>query len=291
MKTGFVAIIGQPNVGKSTLLNRLIGEELSIVTSKPQTTRQNIVGIYNSDGVQAIFLDTPGFHEAKKPLNRTMIEKIGTALADADIAALVVEPKKGGPDEIDTALFSKTTGVKHVIIVINKIDTVLSEPWGNVVDKYWQAFNKTPTIAVSAVRGDGCPVLLNKIIEFLPLGEAYYPIDQYTEHPVRFLASEIIREQATALLYQELPYSIAVEIEEFKEAVGKGEIVRIGASIIVEKDSQKGIVIGKKGEMIKKIGTAARTKIEALTGTKVFLELFVKVVEGWTKDRDILKRL
>lgn len=284
MKSGFVAIIGQPNVGKSTLLNRFIGEELSIVTPKPQTTRQNIKGIYNREGAQAVFLDTPGFHESDKALNKFMIERVKEAVASADVVVLMVEPRRNGPQKIDLSLFDKE---KKTIIVINKIDTVMDEPWGKLVDRYWNAFHETPTIAISAARGDGCPDLINKIIEFLPEGEAYFPVDQYTEHPVRFLAGEIVREQAMMLLRQELPYSLAVEVEDFKE----GPTTKIRASLIVEKDSQKGIVIGAKGEMIKKIGTLARAKIETLVGGKVFLELFVKVVEGWTKDPNQLQRL
>jgi len=330
MKSGRIAIIGRPNVGKSTLVNRLIGEQLSIVTPKPQTTRQNIVGIYNAQGIQAVFLDTPGFHESKKAINKAMVERIGEALSSADVVVLMVEPDKRGPTDVELELFGRAC--KNIIIVINKIDTVLDEPWGLVVERYWNAFNSPPppspsplkgegkrscttlsfsrekkeketcqtipspfrgegqgggeisnipVIAVSAALGNGCDTLLNKIVEFLPEGEPVYPVDEYTEHTLRFLTAELIREQATLILKQELPYSLKVEVEDFKEGP---PIVKIRASIIVEKESQKGIVIGAKGAMIKKIGTLAREKIEKLVGGKVYLELFVKVVKDWTKD-------
>jgi GTP-binding protein Era len=290
MKSGFIAIIGQPNVGKSTLLNRFIGESLAIVTPKPQTTRQNIKGILNKKDVQAIFLDTPGFHESTKLLNKVMVEKVGEALADADVAVLMMEPKKK-TDDIDRTLFNKISGVGKKIIAINKIDTVMGKPWGEIVEKYWKEFDETPTVAISATKGANCDILLDKIIEFLPEGEPFYPVDEYTEHPVRFLAAEIIREQAMLTLHQELPYSLAVEIDEFKDAASAGGITRIRAFIIVEKDSQKAIVIGSGGSMIKKIGTLARVKIEALVGTKVFLELFAKVEPNWTRDPNIITKL
>ena len=307
MKSGFVAIIGQPNVGKSTLINKLIGEELAVVTPKPQTTRQNIVGILNLPDAQAVFLDTPGFHESKKALNKMMIDRIGDALSEAEVIILVVEPKKS-IDSIDKELFKKCNA--KTIIVINKIDTVLDEPYGKLVERYWNAFKETPTIAISAKNGQWVEDLLKKVMEFLPEGEPFYPRDEFTKHPMRFLAEEIIRGEAMQLLKQELPYSMAVEVEQFKEpenplilSLSKDEpahgskgsprtgVIRISASIIVEKDSQKGIVIGAKGAMIKRIGTLAREKIERLTGTKVFLELFVKVVKDWTKDERILKEM
>ncbi len=288
MKSGFVAIIGRPNVGKSTLLNRFIGEELAIVSPKPQTTRNKIMGIYNRADAQAVFLDTPGFHETNKALNRAMIEKVEEALKEADAVVLVTEPESTS-NGIDRELFNKCKGRK-VILAINKIDTVMDEPWGMVVERFWKAFDETPTVAISATEGKGCDTLLNKIIEFLPEGEPFYPKDEYTEHPMRFLAAELVREQAMLMLKQELPYVLAVEVEEYKEGAGKGGLARIRASIIVEKDSQKGIVIGAGGQMIKAIGTAAREKIEKMAGTKVFLDLHVKVVKDWTRDADAVKK-
>lgn len=290
MKAGYVAIIGQPNVGKSTLLNRLIGEELAIVTPKPQTTRENILGILNKENAQVVFLDTPGFHKSNKPLNVSMLENIEEALKDADIVVLVVEPKKI-PDRIEMELFNRIAPSpsplpqgERVIIVINKIDGVMTEPWGHVVERYYSEFKNSPTIALSAKTGQGCEILVNKIIDQLPEGEPFYPQDEFTTHNMRFLAAEIIREQAMINLKQELPYALKVDISSFKEEPGKIGLARIQATIIVEKDSQKGIVIGAGGSMIKKIGTIAREKIEKLTGTKVFLELFVKVEKDWTKN-------
>lgn len=285
MRTGYVAIIGRPNVGKSTLLNRFIGEKLSIVTPKPQTTRQNIIGIYNKNDAQAVFLDTPGFHETKKPLNLLMIEKIGESLKAADVILLLVESKI---NDTDLELHKKCRG-KNIIIAVNKIDRVLNEPWESVVDRVYETFNRTPTIAISAERGDGCDVLLNKIISSLPEGEPFYPTDQITEHPWRFLTAEIVREQAFELLHQELPYSLTVKVDDFKEP--PQGTVKIYASIIVERESQKGMVIGAGGKMIKEIGSRARKKIEEQMQRHVYLELQVKVVEGWTKDTKALKKL
>lgn len=285
MKSGYVAIIGRPNVGKSTLLNRFIGERISIVTPKPQTTRQNIIGICNKEGVQIVFLDTPGFHETKKAFNKLMIEKIGEAIKSADVILLLVEPKIG---ELDMELYKRCSGSK-VILAINKIDTVISEPWGKVVERCYDAFEKSPTIAISAEKGEGCDMLLQKIIELLPEGEPFYPTDQITGHPWRFLAAETVREQAFELLRQELPYSLTVQVDDFKEPP-KG-VVKIFASIIVERESQKGMVVGAGGKMIKEIGSRARKKLEEMMNRKIYLELHVKVVEDWTTDPEALKKL
>ncbi len=285
MKSGYVAIIGQPNVGKSTLVNRLIGEELSIVTPKPQTTRHKIVGILSRENFQAVFLDTPGFHKSDKLLNEAMLERVSESLEEADVIALMLDPKKN-LDSIDREIFDKAKKAVRennakIIIVINKIDTVMDEPWGSLVERYWNMFEGLPTIAISAARGDGCLDLINKIVDMLPEGEPFFPPDDYTTQTSRFIAAEAIREQAMMELRQELPYQLAVVVEQFKE----GETIRISATIIVEKDSQKAIVIGKKGAMIKKIGTAAREKLEGVFGQKIFLELFVRAEPGWTKDK------
>ena len=230
MKAGYVAIIGQPNVGKSTLLNRLIGEDLAIVTPKPQTTRDNILGILNKENAQIVFLDTPGFHKSNKPLNIMMLENIDKALEDADLVVLVVEPKKV-PDNIELELFDRIKG--KVIIVINKIDKVMAEPWGHTVERYYSEFKGAPTIALSAATGQGCEILVNKIVESLPDGEPFYPPDEFTTHNMRFLAGEIIREQAMLNLKQELPYALKVEINSFNEEPGKIGLARIQASIII----------------------------------------------------------
>lgn len=277
-RSGYIAIIGQPNAGKSTLLNRIIGEEVAIATAKPQTTRQKIIGIHNLPGAQLVFMDTPGFHESDRALNKYMQGVIGDVIRDADVVCLMIEAKSE-PDALDLELAAKCA-TKQTILVLNKTDTFL----GSRVElrqRYQSLFPDMMICMTAAIKGEGVEDLIGSIVEKLPEGPQYFPVDLYTQSPVRFLAAEIVREQVLNLCHQEVPYSVAVQIESFKE---KPDITVIKAAIVVEKDSHKAIVIGKEGRMIKEIGRHARAKIETLVGTKVFLELFVKVEKNWTKD-------
>jgi GTP-binding protein Era len=288
-KSGYVAIVGQPNVGKSTLLNSLIGEELAVVTPKPQTTRHRITGILNTKNAQIIFLDTPGFHQSQKPLNQVMMEVIDQAIADADVVCLMIEPDSQDPG-LDRALWERARGAKTMILV-NKADTVDKKRYDSIASAVHEDWGAKEVIVLSALKGDGVAALIDAITERLPEGPAYYPEDQYTNHNLRFLAAEAIREQLFLQMHQEIPYSVAVKIEEFKEPKHEGDLVRIRAAIVVDKESQKGMVIGRGGAKIKEIGRRARIKIEGLVGAKVYLELFVKVEENWTKNTDKIREL
>jgi GTP-binding protein Era len=288
-RSGYVAIVGQPNVGKSTLLNSLIGEPLAVVTSKPQTTRHRITGILNTKESQIIFLDTPGFHQSQKPLNQVMMKVIDQAIDDADVICLMIEPDSPDPD-LDRALWERARGARTLVLV-NKSDTVDKKRYDSIASAVHEDWGAREIIVLSALTGDGVSTLIDAITERLPEGPAYYPQDQYTDHNLRFLAAEAIREQLFLQMHQEIPYSVAVRIEEFKEPKEEGELARIRAAIVVDKESQKGMVIGKDGARIKEIGIRARAKIEELVGSKVYLELFVKVEENWTKDEAKIREL
>lgn len=286
--SGYVAIVGIPNVGKSTLLNALLGEKLSIVTDKPQTTRHRILGILNRKGAQILFLDTPGIHASDKLLNEKIVETALQAMGDADVILHLIPPKaKFSDEDRRIARHAKDTG-KPYLVLINKIDQVGKESLLPLIQKVQEELAPEEIVPISALKNDGLARVVDLLVARLPEGPAYYPEDQYTEHDLRFLSAEIVREKVMQLLYQELPYSVATQVEEFKE---EGDIPRIHVAIVVEKDSQKGIVIGNKGAMIKKIGQLARKDIEAMVGKQVYLELFVKVVENWTKSERRLKEL
>lgn len=288
-RSGYVAIVGQPNVGKSTLLNHILGERVAITTAKPQTTRHRITGIYNEEGYQVVFLDTPGYHESPKPLNQAMLEVVDQVLGDADVVCLMVEPRPSDAD-IDRALFERI-GAKRCIVVINKADTVRPDEHERMAKRLHDEWGVQELVVLSALKGIGVGALLDAIKERLPEGPAYFPQDDYTDHNTRFLASEIIREQVFLKMHQEIPYSAAVEIEKYREPRGDEKVTTIVASIVVERDSQKGMVIGKGGKRIKEIGKEARKKIEEMIDGKVYLELNVRVEKDWTKDDKRLREL
>jgi GTP-binding protein Era len=286
--SGYVAIVGVPNVGKSTLLNALLGEKLSIVTDKPQTTRHRILGILNRPKAQLLFLDTPGIHTTDKLLNETIVDTAMQAMGDADIILHLVSPKPNlSETDQKIAARAKEMGKPH-IVAINKVDLVTKESLLPLIQRIQEEWAPEEIIPVSALNRDGLEVIVKALVSRLPEGPAYYPTDIYTEHDLRFLSAEIVREKAMDLLYQELPYSLATQTEAFDES---GKIPHINVALIVEKDSQKGIVIGAKGSMIKRIGELARPDIEAMVGKKVFLELFVKVVDDWSKSQHRLREL
>lgn len=288
-KSGYVALVGRPNVGKSTLLNSIIGECLSIVTPKPQTTRHRITGILNSGDAQLVFLDTPGYHQSDKPLNQVMNDVVASVMDDADIICIMVEAGQSDIG-IERGLFDHI-GADRSIVVVNKCDRVDKSKFEGIAKTFRDDWRAKELVILSALKNEGVRTLVDAIKERLPEGPALFPDDIYTEHPVRFIAAEIIREQVFLQMQQEIPYSAAVEIDEFKDATDAKPITVIKASIVVERESQKGMVIGKGGKRIKAIGQKAREGIELLVGGKVFLELSVRVEEEWTKDHAKISKL
>ncbi len=287
-RSGYVAILGVPNVGKSTLLNALLGEKLSIVTPKPQTTRHRILGIVNRPGSQILFLDTPGIHHSNRPLNEAIVHTALATLGDADLVLHMIYPKAEILRDDEEIADRIHRSHKPHLVLINRIDEVSKESLLPLIEKVQARLKPTEIIPISALAGDGLDRVLAAVKTRLPEGPAYYPTDIYTEHDMRFIAQEIVREKAMQLLHQEIPYHLTTQVEDFKDEEG---IARIHIAIIIEKDSQKGMVIGAKGSMIKRIGQMAREDIEKMVGKKVYLELFVKVQEGWTTDRNKLKEL
>jgi GTP-binding protein Era len=285
-KSGFVNIVGSPNVGKSTLMNSLMGEKLSIVTSKAQTTRHRILGIVNTDDYQIVFSDTPGVVNAAYKLHETMMEYVNASLKDADILIFITDTKENDMNHKET--LEKIQKLKvPVICLINKIDLSNQE---RVVERiaFWQ--EKLPNALiypVSALHQFNLEKIWDKILELVPESPAYYDKEELSDRPMRFFVSEIIREKIFLFCEKEIPYSCQVEIEEYKEEIG---LTRIRALIIVERDSQKGIVIGKGGEMLKKIGKEARKEIEKFIDQRVFLETFVKVDKDWRSTDNKLKK-
>jgi len=289
-KSGFVGIIGRPNVGKSTLLNTFIGEKVAIITPKPQTTRNRILGIMNTDGGQIVFLDTPGIHRAKTPLNVQMVKSAMGTFGEADILLLLVEADRGLHDE-DSFILDSLEGIKTpVILVINKIDLVTKEALLPLIDTFKELYAFEEIIPISALKGFGVDRLTDILRRLLPEGPKLFPDDMITDRTERFIAAEIIREKILLLTRQEIPYATAVVVEAFKEEEERN-FIRIQAAIIVEKDSQKGIVIGKKGAMLKDIGRQARKDLEQFFNAHIYLELFVKVRKDWTHDERLLKEL
>ncbi len=291
-KTGLIALIGRPNVGKSTLMNRLIGMKVAITSQKPQTTRNKIVTVYTDETAQFIFLDTPGLIDARNALDNVLVDAAQTALLDADVLLWLLAPQAhiGAKDEEIAALLNKST--KPVIAVINKADTVEKGQLEEVTQLVAKVCPKAAIHCVSALRGIGVSALLETIRKALPVGPALYDADTLTQETEREITQEIIREKALRLLRDEVPHGIAVVVEQMREREGsKGLLVDISASILCERESHKGIIIGKKGAMLKRIGTQAREDIEQLLDTRVNLQLFVKVRKDWRNDPFMLKRL
>jgi GTP-binding protein Era len=289
-KSGFVGIIGRPNVGKSTLLNTFLGEKVAITTPKPQTTRNRILGIRNTDSGQFVFLDTPGIHRARTPLNLLMVKSAMGTFAEVDVLLLLVEADRGLRDE-DSLILGSLKAIKiPVILVINKIDLVKKETLLPLIDTFKDLYAFEEIIPISATRGFGVDRLTDILWRLLPEGPKLFPDDMITDRSERFIAAEIIREKILLRTHQEIPYATAVVVEAFKEEEERN-FIRIQASIIVEKDSQKGIVIGKKGAMLKNIGQQARKDLERFFNARIYLELFVKVRKDWTHDERLLKEL
>ena len=295
IKSGMVALIGLPNAGKSTLLNKLLGQKISIVTPKPQTTRNTILGIANDEQSQIVFLDTPGLHNSTELLNEVMMNAALAVLEDADLVVLLVDAEKithhHKEIEKEIEMLSYLEPVRGpVLLGINKVDRVQKIELLPLIEKMSALFSFAAVVPFSALTGDGVAELRREITNRLPFGPRFYPDDMPTDASERFIVSEIIREKIFLKTGQEVPYSTAVLIESFKEDE-ISQFVTIHAAIVLEKDSQKGIVIGKAGERLKAIGSAARKDIEELLDCRVMLKLWVKVKKNWTKDKQFLKEL
>ena len=287
-RAGFVAIIGRPNAGKSTLLNRYVGQKVAIVTSKPQTTRNRIQGIVTRPQGQIVFIDTPGLHEAHTVLNRQMMREVAAALEGIDVLLMMVDASATQP-HADQLLLDKAKRFEgKAILALNKTDRVPKPKLLPLLEAFSKAFPFAALVPISALKGNGCDELLIEILKQLPEGVPFFPEDQVTDQPERFLASEIVREKAIQLTYHEVPHALRVMIDKFEETP---KILRIEATLNVERDSQKKILIGKKGEMLKKVGTEARKELETLLGTKIYLGLFVKVAPGWRDNPQQVREL
>lgn len=289
-RSGFVAIVGRPNVGKSTLLNQLLGEKIAIVTPKPQTTRNRIRGIKTVANAQIVLLDTPGIHRAHSVMNRRMVETARKTLDEVDGVLWLVDAGTGIGREDEDIARTLSRSETATLIVLNKVDAVAKGKLLPLMERLAELLPGREIVPVSALKGEGVALLLDLIIKQLPEGPRYYPEEELTDQTERSLAAEIIREKVFLLTREEIPYGTAVTIEEFSEKEGRNLIV-IKATIHADRDSHKPILIGKKGSMLKEIGKRAREELELLLGCRIFLELFVKVHRGWTEDPNALTEL
>lgn len=286
-RSGFIAIIGRPNAGKSTLLNSILGQKVAIVSDKPQTTRNSIRGIYNSPDMQAIFVDTPGIHKPRHKLNERMMKASNVAMTDSDIVLYLVDATAdfGGGEEY---IIKELSSCKcPVFLIINKIDLLLPEQLLPLIAAYSTRFDFTEIIPVSAFTGENVDRLLRLIEEYLPVGPRFYPEDIISDQPEQLLISELIREQVLHVTRDELPHSVAVTVSAMEER--PGDRLYIEANIYVERDSQKGIIIGKQGQMLKNIGSGARREIERILGCPVYLDLHVKAKKDWRNNESLLR--
>jgi GTP-binding protein Era len=290
IKSGMVAIVGPPNAGKSTLMNTLLGQKISIVTPKPQTTRNRILGILNNPDYQIVLLDTPGLHKARQPLNLEMVKIALASLSEVDVILFLIDVSLPIPEKQSKAVEYLNGADCPVILVLNKIDLLDKEKLLPMIQTYQEIYPFAAIIPVSALLKNGTELLIKELVKFLPEGPRYYPEDIPTDSTERFIIAEIIREKIFLHTGQEIPYSTAVIVDDFKEDAKSG-LVTIHATIIVEKSSQKGIIIGKKGSRLEQIGKNGRLDIEKLLGQRVLLKLWVKVQKNWSKDLRFLKEL
>jgi GTP-binding protein Era len=297
-KTGSIGLIGRPNVGKSTLLNRILGEKLAIVSDKPQTTRNRILGIKNDPDAQILLIDTPGLHKPKTRLNEMMVRSAVNVILEADVIFLLMEMGKKGFSQ-DEELLAFVTAEKRgpasgvptpLFLVITKADLVRREELLPVMEALSRKNIFDEVVPISALKNENIDRLIELAKSYLPEGPPLFPLDEYTDQPVRFLAAELIREKIIQKVYQEVPYSVAVQIESYEEKPEKNQ-VSIRAVIYVDRASQKGILIGRKGETLKKVGTEARLELQEILGTKVYLETWVEVKENWKNDDQLLRNL
>ena len=300
-RAGFAAIVGRPNAGKSTLVNRLVGQKIAIVTSKPQTTRNRIQGIVTREHAQVVLIDTPGLHDAKTVLNKQMMREVAAALEGIDVLVLMVDTTEvvsrsgfvsTNPEtrpDVDHLVMDKSRRFAgKTILVLNKIDKLPRPKLAPLLEAFAKAQDFAAIVPISAMKGDGCDDLLSEIMKLLPENAPYFPEDQVTDQPERFLASEIVREKAIALTYHEVPHVLAVVVEKWEEAP---KLLRIQMTLTVERPSQKKILIGRKGDMLKKIGTQARKELEEILSTRIYLGLFVKVAENWRENPMAVREL
>lgn len=287
-KSGFVSIIGRPNVGKSTLLNQILGQKIAITANKPQTTRNRILGIHTTSDAQVLFLDTPGIHKATGKLNKYMVDQALSACRGVDAVLFLVEAtdRVGGGDDYILDLLAQSQ--LPVYLVINKIDLVVKDKLLPLIQAYSERFNFQEIIPISATTGAGVERVTSLVTQCLPSGPMYYPEDMITDLPERFIVAEMIREQILHRIHQEVPYGVAVQVETFEERPGKN-LVAIQAVIHVGRDAHKRILVGKGGSMIRTLGQESRREIEAFLGTRVFLELFIKVKKNWMDSDRMLR--
>ncbi|MEN1934811.1 GTPase Era [Paenibacillus sp. 102] len=288
-KSGFVSIIGRPNVGKSTFLNRIIGQKIAIMSDKPQTTRNKIQGVYTENDSQVIFIDTPGIHKPKHKLGDFMVKMAQTTLKEVDIVLFMVNAVEGFGRGEEFIIEKLKETKQPVFLVINKIDQVHPEQLLELIDQYRKLHEFAEIVPISALDGNNVEALIGAIKKYLPEGPQYYPDNQVTDHPERFIIAELIREKVLHLTREEVPHSVAVVIDAIQKR--EGGAVYVNATIIVERPSQKGIIIGKQGKMLKEVGKRARFDIEALLGSKVFLEVWVKVQKDWRNKMSQLRDL
>lgn len=292
---GVVALVGRPNAGKSTLLNRILGQKVSIVSAKPQTTRNRIVGILNEKRGQIAFLDTPGIHKPLHKLNVRMMDHVRSSLSEADVIALLVDASEpfGKGDEYVISMMREQQekhGDAKRIVILNKIDLLKKQKLLPLMERYGRFELFDEIVPISAAKGEGVDALVDLLFANVRTGQALYPAEDYTTQPERFFAAEIIREKVLQHTSEELPYTTAVSVDRFEEDEEKN-LIRIWATIVVERESQKGIVIGKRAEMVKRIGTEARVELESILGAKVFIDLHVSVHERWREDERFLGEL
>ncbi|PAQ13299.1 GTPase Era [Bacillaceae bacterium SAOS 7] len=287
-KSGFISIIGRPNVGKSTFLNRVIGQKIAIMSDKPQTTRNKVQGVYTKEDAQMIFIDTPGIHKPKHKLGDFMMKVAVNTLKEVDLVLFMINAEEGY-GRGDEFIIDKLQGIQTpVFLVLNKIDQIHPDQLMELIEQYKDLYPFKEIVPISALEGNNVDRLLTQIEGILPEGPQYYPADQVTDHPERFIVSELIREKVLHLTREEVPHSIAVVIDKMERREDK-EIINVMATIVVERDSQKGIVIGKRGSLLKEVGKRSRIDIENLLGSQVFLELWVKVQKDWRNKQSNLR--
>jgi GTP-binding protein Era len=288
--SGFIAITGPPNVGKSTLLNRLLGKKVAIISPKPQTTRNRILGIYHGDGYQMVFMDTPGIHKTKTPLHKSMVASATAAISEVDIIVVMIEMLHPDDPDISLVLSDLKKAKKPTLLAINKIDKGPRDRLLPIMDEYGKLVPIEAIVPMSALKGDGVERLLEELRSRLRPGPSFFPVDMQTDQSETFLVSEIIREKIYSHTSKELPYSSAVTVRDIEEVTEKN-LLSISAMIHMESDSQKAILIGRKGRMIKAIGQSARLELERIFGSHIFLDLRVRVEKNWSKDPQALRRL
>ena len=288
-KSGYVAIVGVPNAGKSTLLNRMLGEKISITSKKPQTTRNRILGVMHRPAAQLVFIDTPGIFKATDTLNLRIVDTALSAISDADMIVFVLDVANPDPASEYFLVRRLQAQQRPVILALNKIDLVEKSSLLEIIRKWSGEYRFDVIVPISATEGSQIEKLIEAMENFLPYGPPYFPEDALTDLPQRFIAAEMIRESVFRLTGEEIPYATAVTVDSFKEEKG-GKLIKIEATIHLERSSQKGIIIGKEGSKLKHIGTESRKKIEHMLETKVFLKLFVRVQKNWRKDTRALKK-